>query len=53
MGGENVKITIEGTSEEIAVLVQGVQGLAGFKSEVTLSAKEITGAVLEAIRDKR
>ena len=29
------------------------KGLAGFKSEVTLSAKEITGAVLEAIRDKR
>ena len=29
------------------------KGLAGFKSEVTLSAQEITGAVLEAIRDKR
>ena len=29
------------------------KGLAGFKSELTLSAQEITGAVLEAIRDKR
>lgn len=29
------------------------KGLAVFKSEVTLSAQEITGDVLEAIRDKR